>query len=145
MCAARAGKTHSLRKSFCAEYCPQLGAYPQSRPTTASQISVNIRRIKPRRTQYEQISSGLSLEADITQYSRDVSKVPLGDKGHHQSSIEVVAGVEDNKVRLLARDAVAVTMDEEKSSDQLTGKARSNSDFLRKRREQVKCKRVPMR
>ena len=60
------------------------------------------------------------------------------------TSIEGVAGVEDNKVRLLARGAVAVTMEEEKS-DQPTGTARSNSNFLRKRREQVRCKRVPMR
>jgi hypothetical protein len=33
--------------------------------------------VKLRRTQYEQISSGLPLKADITQYSRHVSKVPL--------------------------------------------------------------------
>jgi hypothetical protein len=59
------------------------------------------------------------------------------------TSIEVVAGVEDNKVRLLARGAVAVTIEEEKS-DQLTGNARSNSDFLCKRRNRL-CKRVPMR
>ena len=34
-----------------------------------------------RRTQYEQISSGLPLKADITQYSRHVSKVPSPDIG----------------------------------------------------------------
>jgi hypothetical protein len=32
--------------------------------------------VKLRRTQYEQITSGLPLKADITQYSRHVSKVP---------------------------------------------------------------------
>ena len=34
-------------------------------------------RVKLRRTQYEQISSGLPLKADIARYSRHVSKVPI--------------------------------------------------------------------
>ena len=38
--------------------------------------SQTIHWVKPRRTQYEQISSGLPPKADITQYSRHVSKVP---------------------------------------------------------------------
>jgi hypothetical protein len=36
-------------------------------------------RVKLRRTQCEQMSSGLPLIADITQYSRHVSKVPISD------------------------------------------------------------------
>ena len=42
-----------------------------------------------RRTQYEQISSGLPLKADITQYRRHVSKVPKNrlmhrsEQAHH--------------------------------------------------------------
>ena len=36
-------------------------------------------RVKLRRTQYEQISSGLLLKADIAQYSRHVSMVPTRD------------------------------------------------------------------
>jgi hypothetical protein len=35
--------------------------------------------VKLRRTQSEQMSSGLPLQADIAQYSRHVSKVPTGD------------------------------------------------------------------
>ena len=37
-----------------------------------------------RRTPYEQISSGLPLKADITQYSRHVSKVPQTDKARRR-------------------------------------------------------------
>jgi hypothetical protein len=36
-------------------------------------------QVKLRRTQYEQISSGLPLKADITQYSRHLSKVPTAE------------------------------------------------------------------
>jgi len=36
-------------------------------------------RVKLRRTQCEQMSSGLPLKADIAQYSRHVSNVPIGD------------------------------------------------------------------
>src|SRR5882757_2726380 len=35
--------------------------------------------VKLRRTHCEQMSSGLSLKADIAQYSRHVSKVPIAD------------------------------------------------------------------
>src|SRR6266513_4996975 len=38
-------------------------------------------RVKLRRTQCEQMSSELPLKADIAQYSRHISKVPLSDFG----------------------------------------------------------------
>jgi len=42
----------------------------------AGQGSMSV-RVKLRRTHCEQMSSGLSLKADIAQYSRHVSKVPV--------------------------------------------------------------------
>src|SRR3981189_3386610 len=56
--------------------------YIDARPLTASSAKPlaprgrTIHWVKLRRTQCEQMSSGLPLKADITQYSRHVSNVP---------------------------------------------------------------------
>ena len=54
-------------------------------------------RVKLRKTQCEQMSSGLRLKADIVRYSRHVSKVPKADLNCRDCDVRSLAGPEPDR------------------------------------------------